>query len=149
MTTPTFPPPFPPSGYPPDGGFQPPGPVGRPPVLNWFLAYCVFMALVYAACVVGGAWVLSVPEAEMASRDIDPIEMRIQGTVLLAIGLPLMAAFGMAPFLPPRKWVWVYDIVLVAIGLTSPCCMPATIPLLIFFIKPQTKAWFDSGRVAS
>jgi hypothetical protein len=42
--------------------------------------------------------------------------------------------------------VWVYDIVLICLGMTSVCCMPVTIPLLIFWIKPDAKAWF--GRVA-
>jgi len=51
-------------------------------------------------------------------------------------------AFGMAPFLPRRPGVWVYDVVLIALGLTSACLWPITIPLLIFWIKPENKLWF-------
>ena len=147
MTAPGHPPPFPPPGYPAYGGMPPPTLPGRPRVLTWFIAYCIFMALLYAACVAGGAWVLSMPEHELTSWDMDLVEARIQGGVFLAIGLPLMAAFGLGPVLPRRKWVWVYDIVLIAIGLTSVCCLPVTVPLLIYFIKPETKAWFEAGRV--
>lgn len=147
---PPFPPPFPPpyQGYPPQPMPQPMPPAmppaEKPRVLTWFVAYATFMAIVYASCVAGGAWVLTLPEAALTSRDIDPTEVQIQGAVLLVIGLPLMLAFGVAPFLPRRKWVWVYDLVLIAIGLTSVCCLPITIPLLIYFIKPETKAWFES-----
>ncbi|MGB7159266.1 MAG: hypothetical protein WBD40_14450 [Tepidisphaeraceae bacterium] len=58
------------------------------------------------------------------------------------MGVPLAAVFGVAPFLPRRPWVWIYDLVLICLGLTSICCMPATIPLLIFWLKPEAKAWF-------
>ena len=151
MTTPDFPPPspFPPHpGFPNYGGPQPPPwtPAGKPAVLKWFAAYCVFMTLLYAACVAGGAWVLTLPEDAMTSREVDATEMRIQGGVLLAIALPLMVAFGLALVLPRRRWVWIYNLVLIAVGLTSVCCLPVTVPLLIYFIKPETKAWFDAPR---
>ena len=146
---PSFPPPY--QGYPPPYPGHPPPPIPpalplaeKPRVLTWFVAYATFMAIVYALCVAGGAWVLAVPTDALASRDLDPAEVQIQGALLLVISLPLMLAFGAAPFLPRRKWVWVYDLVLVAIGLTSVCCLPITIPLLIYFIKPETKAWFES-----
>ena len=104
-----YPPPFPPpyQGYPPQVML----PAEKPRVLTWFVAYATFMAIVYALCVVGGAWVLTVPTESLASRDLDPAEVQIQGALLLVISLPLMLAFGVAPFLPRRKWVWVYDLV--------------------------------------
>jgi hypothetical protein len=39
--------------------------------------------------------------------------------------------------------VWIYQIVLIGLGLTSVCCLPATVPLLISYVKPEVKAWFE------
>jgi hypothetical protein len=42
--------------------------------------------------------------------------------------------------------LWVYDLVVICVGMTSFCCMPVCIPLLIFWIKPEVRAYF--GRTA-
>ena len=41
-----------------------------------------------------------------------------------------------------NPWAWIYGMVLICIGLTSPCCLPVTIPLLIGWIKDDAKAYF-------
>ncbi len=64
------------------------------------------------------------------------------GIIYGAIGLGLAVPFTMGAILKPRPWVWIFDLVLICIGMTSPCCMPASIPLLIFWIKPETRAYF-------
>jgi hypothetical protein len=38
--------------------------------------------------------------------------------------------------------VWVYDLVLICMGMTSAGCIPACVPLPIFRIKPETKRCF-------
>jgi hypothetical protein len=58
------------------------------------------------------------------------------------MGVALAAPFAVAPFLPRRRWVWVLHVVLIALGMTSCACIPATVPLLIFWIRPETQAWF-------
>ena len=113
-----------------------------PPVWPWFVTYCVLMALLYLIVAGMGVFMLvAVP----TDPSIDPVEVRIQAGVFTAMGLPLLVAFGIAPFLPKRPWVWIYDVVLICLGLTSMCCLPATIPLLIFWLKPETKLWFGRG----
>jgi hypothetical protein len=52
------------------------------------------------------------------------------------------AMFGAAPFLPKRRWVWIYDLVLICLSFTG-CCIAFGIPLLIFWLKPETKAFFN------
>ena len=39
-----------------------------------------------------------------------------------------------AIFLPPRPWVWIYDLVLIAIGFMSCCILPFSVALLIFWL---------------
>ena len=60
--------------------------------------------------------------------------------------VPGAAAFSAGIFLPPRLWVWIYGIVLIAVGFTSACCIPFCVPLLIYWLKPEAKAYF--GRPA-
>jgi hypothetical protein len=74
------------------------------------------------------------------------IEGLITGVMVLGICVPLCAAFTAGIFLKPAPWVWVYDIVLIAIGLTSCLTMIASIPLLIQWLKPEVQRYF--GRSA-
>jgi hypothetical protein len=39
--------------------------------------------------------------------------------------------------------VWIYGIVLIALGMTSACFVPACIPLLIYWLKPDAKSYFQ------
>jgi len=108
----------------------------RPGVVTWFNVYSLLMGLMYVICTVAGVLLL------VYEPDTGPdSEARFLG-VLLAIMGPLLAIpFLAAPFLPRKKWVWVYDLVLIAIGLTG-CTFAASIPLLIFWLQPRTKEWF-------
>jgi hypothetical protein len=115
-----------------------------PKVVVWQRVYCAAMALLYLACIVGGVLLL-VFQRQIAEADRSGdgrVVALIYGVMLTAIGFVLFAAFAAALFLPPKPWVWIYHIVLISIGLTSPCCMPASIPLLIFWIRPETRTYF-------
>ena len=80
--------------------------------------------------------------AEPDSMKYTAEEVKLQGTMMLALGFIFLIPFAIAPFLPKVPWVWVYGIVMIAIGMTSLCCLPATIPLLIFWIKPEARQYF-------
>ena len=114
-------------------------PLQTPPVWPWYVTYCVFMALLYVACIAMGVLFLVVDPAAM---DSEPFEALITGVVLIGISAPLMVAFAAGPFLPRRGWAWIAGLLLIGIGMTSCCCIPACLPLLLQWIKPDTKAWF-------
>ena len=109
-----------------------------PPVYKWFVVYCILMALLAIATAVMGI-VFMVVEPD---RDMSKAEAKLMGTVFLIFGLLFFVPYAFAPFLPRQSWVWVLGLVLICIGLTSTCCLPACIPLLIYWIKPETKAFF-------
>jgi hypothetical protein len=114
-----------------------------PPVLPWYWAYCGAMALLYLACVAGGVLMIVFRESIAAAEPRDsPTLWLVYGLALIAVGAVLAAVYLAAFFLPARRWAWVYHLVLIAFGLTSCCCLPASIPLLIFWIKPETQAHF-------
>lgn len=112
----------------------------KPAVWPWYVGFCVAMA-VLAVFVAGlGLFFLIAPTAWM---NMPKHEAVVLGVVYLAGGAVLFLPYAVAPFLPCRPWHWVYGLVLICLSMTSCCCLPAAIPLLVFWIKPETKAWFQ------
>lgn len=112
--------------------------IPKPPVWKWYVVYCVFLAILYLLFAVAGFVIFFAVEAT-------PSDVLVKNIVSIAwavIGTALFIPFAMAPFLPPKPWVWIYGIVLIAVGMTSVCTLPASIALLIFWIKPETKKFF-------
>ncbi len=72
------------------------------------------------------------------SKDIWIIKGLVYGGISLAIWIP----YVIAPYLRPQPWVWVYGMVMICLGTTSCCLIPACVPLLIFWIKQETKDYF-------
>ncbi len=99
----------------------------------WYVVYTVFLAVTYLACLGGGAAM-----AFFADKD----EQRFQGIVLAIVGLPFLIVYGAAPFLPKKPWAWIVHLILICMTMSSACCIPAAIPLLIFWLKPECKAYF-------
>lgn len=109
-----------------------------PPVYKWFVAYCIFMALLYMTmAVIGVVFMFIEPDADMSAA-----EAKIMGSVFIVLGLVFSVPYALAPFLPRKSWSWVFGLVLICIGLTSACCLPACIPLLLFWLKPEMKAFY-------
>lgn len=113
-----------------------------PPVRKWYVAYCVFMALMYLFTIVIGFFFMFTNPSDLDVNEVNP---KVMGVIFITIGVFLFATFAAGPFLPRETWAWIYGLVLICFGLTSVCCLPATIPLLIYWLKPETKEYF--GRV--
>lgn len=109
----------------------------QPPVWLWYRVYAVFMALVYGGLALLILGVL-IATGGQGVKDEDMIALVVTGVFCL----PFALAYVVAPFLPRAPWAWIYHLALIGLGLTSVCCMPATIPLLIFWLKPETKLFF-------
>jgi hypothetical protein len=108
-------------------------------VWTWYVVYCVAMALMYGAVALMGVVFLVLDPDELQMHEE---AARGMGTAFVAMGALLAVPFAIAPFLAKTGGTWIYGLVLIAVGLTSICCWPATIPLLIYWIKPETKALF-------
>lgn len=113
-----------------------------PPVIIWFRIYAAALAGLYLLCTIAGVALLLMPPDWL---DSTRAEMVLMGVVFAGMGLPFAALFAAGLFLPRKPWVWIYDIVLIAIGFGSCCILPASVALLIFWIKPETRAYF--GRM--
>lgn len=111
----------------------------QPAVMTWYKVYCVLMALLYLMLVAAGVFLIIVAPSD---RDMSAEEAQLMGGIMLFMGIALAIPFLIGVFLPRKPWAWVFGLVLICIGLTSVCCLPATIPLLIHWIKPETKLYF-------
>jgi MFS family permease len=110
-----------------------------PPVVTWYRVYAGLMAAMYLLVLVGGVTVpLWAPPEELED---DPPPWAV-ASIVGCVSLPFAAAFLAAFFLPVKPWAWIYHLVLICVGFTSACCIVASVPLLIFWIKPETKAYF-------
>lgn len=109
-----------------------------PPAHKWFILYCVLMALVYLlTAMMGIVFMVTEPDQEMSAE-----EATLMGAVILIVGLAFFVPYAIAPFLPRKSWVWVFGLVLICIGLSSACCLPVCIPLLIYWLKPEMKTFY-------
>jgi len=105
----------------------------------WYRVYCAVLALLYLMVIVLGV-VLAV--FQPPSREYNPQEMMIMGVIYAVIGAVFFLVFAIALFLPPKPYNWIVGIVTLAIGMTSCCFIPLVVPLFIFWLKPETKAFF-------
>lgn len=113
-----------------------------PPVWKWFVVYCVFMAVIYLLCIVLGVFFLMSEPTRADRPPTSAEEARWFGVLFMIVGLVLAVPFASGPFLPRKPWAWTFGLVLICVGLTSACCLPAAIPLLIFWLKPEAKAYY-------
>jgi hypothetical protein len=100
------------------------------------------MALMYFFCLVLGIYFMV---AAPTTAETSAAEASLMGLIFAALGLLLSIPFAIGPFLQRRPGAWTFDLVLICIGLGSACCLPVTIPLLLAWLKPETKAYFGKS----
>ncbi len=69
----------------------------------------------------------------------------IMGVMILAISLVLIVVCFLPFVLAPRPWLWAYNLVIICLGMTSACYLLVCIPLLIFWLKPETQRYFGKN----
>lgn len=123
---------------------SPPPSAKVPAVVIWFKVYCGFLAVIYAVVSLVGLPFLLIDPQEL---EMEPIAARFIGVLFLGLGLVLLVLSLLPLFLAPRPWVWIYDLVLICLGMTSACFLFFSIPLLIFWLRPEVKQYF--GRTGA
>jgi MFS family permease len=119
-----------------------------PPVLKWYKIYAGFMIFLYALCMIGGFMLLNyLPTVTASAPEISATELKVRAVILIVIGVVLFVAYAVALVLPKSPGAWVYHLVMIGIGLSSCCLWPATIPMMIAWLKPETQRWF--GRAGT
>ena len=109
----------------------------RPGVVLWAKLYLGALSALYLL-------LLLLSPFMFASGDEESL---IYGLVFVVIGIPCALLSAIPIFLPPRPWVWVWILVVIGFGMTSVCCLPVAVPLLVFWIKPETKHYYGKVNV--
>ena len=104
----------------------------RPKVIIWFKVYAILLSLIYFFMVIISPIFLLSGESGFI----------LSGLFIIILCFPLFIISILPVFLPRRPWVWVYSLIIIGIGMTSACCLPASLPLLIFWLKPDVKRFY-------
>ena len=104
----------------------------------WYRVYCGCMTALNLAIVVIGA-TMAFASGSMVRQDAQ--EALVVGILYTISGGFFAVVYLVALALPRKPYNWVVGIVMIALGLSGCCFLPATIPLLIFWFKPETKAY--------
>jgi hypothetical protein len=123
---------------PPQPGMLYPG--QKPAVLVWYKVYLAFMIALMVLVVGVGVFLFFAP---IPPEEFDGLSKEIMGGIYIALGIIFAIPPIIALFLPKRPWVWIYHLVMICLGMTG-CTIVASIPLLIFWIKPEVKAYFNN-----
>lgn len=119
----------------------------RPPVVMWFKIYAWFG--VAGGFLLSGIGVFLMFGAEIFPEESiteeDRLMFPIMGGVYMVMGLITTIPFFIAALTKQKSWQWVYNLVIICLGLTT-CSLVFAIPLLIFWLKPECKAYY--GRPA-
>src|SRR5262245_44812644 len=116
-----------------------PGRLPQPGVVTWFKVYCGALCLLYLATAAASLIFFLVDPVDL---EMSPVEARVVGGLLLVMGLGFFVVCALPLVCRPRPWLWTYDLVVICLGMTSACCIPICIPLLIFWTKPEVKEFF-------
>jgi hypothetical protein len=116
--------------------------VDRPKVITWFVIYCVFLSLTSIIPIVTGIALLRAEADTPATLDKQPLPP----VAYLIIGVLGFLTSIVAPFLANRPWKWVYGLILICLAMPACCYLPITIPLLIFWVQPETREYFKQER---
>jgi hypothetical protein len=115
---------------------------GAPPgVVVVYILYCcawtVAGPLLVTALLLG-------PRLEQARAESAPSpDLMLLGWALAAVGLLLSLLHAGALWAALRRRGWALHLFLIALGLTI--CTPLMVPVLLFWLKPATRAHFENG----
>ena len=109
----------------------------NPTVLPYQRIYVLLMFALYMFLFIGIVYVATDLETFSRGLETTPGELTI---MLAVLGVPtalLAITFLIGLFWNRGLGGWIYNLILICLGLTSGCTWPMTIPLLIFWIKQK------------
>lgn len=117
----------------------PPEAFGTPKVIFWFKVYAAILCFIYLLTALFGIAMMVVDSSD---PEMPRWGMVVMGILFFAMGVGLFVVCLVPLILTPRPWLWILDLVVICLGMTSACFLPFCIPLLIFWLKPEVKRYF-------
>lgn len=114
-----------------------------PAGVYYFRIFGGFMAISTGALLIAGM-VGTIAALASTTSPSSAIPSIFAGLVYTGIGGVMFLLYILALFGGRRPWVHTLGVVLIALTMTSICCMPISIPLLIAYNKHDVKRWYGN-----
>jgi len=116
---------------------------GPPEAILYFRIYAGFIAFCGVACMLFGLYF--VVDGSLSSAASSRGELVGMGIVYTVLGAFFAVPYLVGLFAGRRPWVHTLGTVLIVLSMTTTCCLPIAILLLIAWIKPEVKRWYETG----
>jgi hypothetical protein len=113
----------------------------------YFRIYGAIFALFYGMFVVAGGGMFVAPlfvDRGVSGGAGAEVGFYLAGLLYGGVGLLFAVPTIVALFGGRRPWVHTLGTVVIALGMINFCCLPVLIPLLIVWMKPETRRWFGA-----
>ena len=132
-----------PAGMPPGTAY--PSEERAPEAVIYFRIFAGVFVAFYGLIVLGGAGLVVAPA--LLSRASAPppgadIALYVTGLIYGGVGLAHVVPGTIALFAGRRPWAHTLGTVVIALAMFNLCCIPVLIPLLIVWMKPETRRWY-------
>lgn len=107
-----------------------------PRIVWWFKVYSGVQCLLYLSF---SLYCFSVHPAE---NKIEERGAHIAAALQIVVALGFFGAWVLPLVVRPRPWLWTYDLVVLSVGSLNIFMLPASVPLLKAWHKPETKKYF-------
>jgi hypothetical protein len=123
-----------------------PGPTDddAPEAVTFMRIYAAALALGHLALFVFGALALAAPQLVTSHATAVDLEAVFVGVFYMVWGLGFAVPWAIVLLGARKPWVHTLATVLVAFSMLSFCCLPAAIPLVIGWGKPEVRRWYTS-----
>jgi len=135
-----------PAGMPPGAVY--PTDERAPEGLLYFRIYAGVVVVLYGLLTLAGGGMMVAPlfvHPSPGSGGSEVLGFYFAGLVYGAVGLAHLVPTLIALFGGRRPWVHTLSTVVIALGMLNLCCIPVLIPLLIVWMKPETRRWFGAS----
>jgi hypothetical protein len=113
----------------------------------YFRIFGVVFCLFTGALALAGGGIMVSPfftHAATGSGPMADLGARVAGLLYGGIGLGGFIPTMIALFAGRRPWVHTLGTVVIGLGMFSLCCIPVLIPLLIAWLKVETRRWYGT-----
>lgn len=134
-----------PAGLPPGEGPQLGGSEGPPEGVYYYRIYAGLMSALCVMLIVAGVSSFLDPIISSGSMGSSTSRGFFQGVFFTIAGIVPLVPFLLTLFGGRKGWVHTLATVLIALTMITMCCLPISIPMLIYWQKPETKRWYGAA----
>lgn len=118
--------------------------MNAPRVIGWYRAYCIALALANVVLAAVGWWMYRDRE-QLRSDVFEPAVIGQVGVLTIVTGALFVVLNLLMMSLPRRPWAWVAHLINILVPIGLCCPIVVCLPLLIYWLKPEVKAYFGVG----